>query len=128
MQEKQIYLKEKSRKKTKRKRETQECRFLIVNYLSQLTSQCAGRFDRCIYVGPPDKEARCGILRLQLSKMKRLGSDIRLEEIVDRTENYTGADLANICRKAALGALMNNREVRDGFVCTKTKKIIYIPF
>ncbi|MEM2378031.1 MAG: AAA family ATPase, partial [Candidatus Korarchaeum sp.] len=63
-----------------------------------------GRFDRLIYVPPPDKEARLQILRIH-TKGKPLAPDVDLEELAARTEGYTGADLANLVNLATLMAL-----------------------
>ncbi len=63
-----------------------------------------GRFDRVIYVPPPDEEARLEILKVHTRNMP-LAEDVNLKEIAKRTEGYTGADLAALCREAALNAL-----------------------
>ena len=63
-----------------------------------------GRFDRIIYVPPPDKKARLEILKVHTRKMP-LAPDVNLQEIAELTEGYTGADLAALCREAAMTAL-----------------------
>ncbi|MGQ4834591.1 MAG: CDC48 family AAA ATPase [Candidatus Asgardarchaeia archaeon] len=63
-----------------------------------------GRFDRIIYVPPPDKEARLEILRIYTSKMP-LADDVDLEEIARLTEGFAGSDLAALTREAAMNAL-----------------------
>jgi len=63
-----------------------------------------GRFDRIIYVPPPDREARLEILKVHTRNMP-LAEDVNLEEIAEITEGYTGADLAALCREAAIEAL-----------------------
>ncbi|OWJ53871.1 CDC48 family AAA ATPase [Pyrodictium delaneyi] len=72
-----------------------------------------GRFDRLIYVPPPDKKARLEILRIHTRKMP-LADDVDLEKIAEKTEGYTGADLEAVCREAAMIA------VREAF--KKNKK------
>jgi len=62
-----------------------------------------GRFDRVIYVPPPDEEAR-QILKVHTRRMP-LAEDVDLKEIAKKTEGYTGADLAALCREAAITAL-----------------------
>ena len=37
-----------------------------------------------------------------------LTGDVKLEEIAVATQNYTGADLAALCREAAIQAMRNN--------------------
>ncbi|MCY0882636.1 MAG: AAA family ATPase [Acidianus infernus] len=75
----------------------------------------AGRFDKLIYVGPPNKEARKEILKIHC-KNKPLAEDVDLDKIADMTERYSGADLANICqeaaRKAAIEALQTGKDVK----------------
>ncbi len=63
-----------------------------------------GRFDRVIYVPPPDEEARLEILKVHTRRMP-LAEDVDLKEIAKKTEGYTGADLAALCREAAILAL-----------------------
>jgi transitional endoplasmic reticulum ATPase len=63
-----------------------------------------GRFDRLIYVPPPDERARLEILKVHTRRMP-LAEDVDLAEIAKRTEGYTGADLAAVCKEAALAAL-----------------------
>ncbi|ORE05740.1 AAA-domain-containing protein [Rhizopus microsporus var. microsporus] len=63
-----------------------------------------GRFDQIIYVPPPDEEARLEILKIHTRNMP-LSSDVDLINIAKRTEYYTGADLQNVCREAAMEAL-----------------------
>ncbi len=63
-----------------------------------------GRFDKLVYVPPPDKEARLEILKIHTRNMP-LDKDVDLEKLADWTEGYTGADLEALCREAALIAL-----------------------
>lgn len=72
-----------------------------------------GRFDRVIYVPPPDFKARVEIFKVHTKKIK-LADDVNIEELAKRTEGYTGADIAALVREAAMLAL---REViREGKV------------
>ena len=61
-----------------------------------------GRFDRQIYVAPPDVRAREDILRVHI-RGKPVG-DLDLEMVARQTSGLTGADLANICNEAAIFA------------------------
>ena len=63
-----------------------------------------GRFDRLIYVPPPDKRARLEILRIHTRNMP-LADNVDLEHLATITEGYTGADLEAVCREAAMIAL-----------------------
>ena len=66
-----------------------------------------GRFDRVIYVPPPDEEARLEILKVHTRRMP-LAEDVDLKEIAKKTEGYTGADLEVLCREAGLAAIREN--------------------
>ncbi|MCD6195771.1 MAG: AAA family ATPase, partial [Staphylothermus sp.] len=70
-----------------------------------------GRFDRLIYVPPPDYKARIEIFKVHTKKMP-LAPDVDLEELARRTEGYTGADIAAVCREAAILALREEFKVR----------------
>lgn len=70
-----------------------------------------GRFDRVLEVSPPDSEARLEIFRIHTSNMN-LGN-IDLKELVNVTENATGAEIQAICREAGMFAVRRNAsEVR----------------
>ncbi len=63
-----------------------------------------GRFDRLIYIPPPDKEARKEIFRIHTRK-KPLADDVNLDELAEKTEGYTGADIAAVCNEAVMAAI-----------------------
>jgi len=69
-----------------------------------------GRFDRIVYVPPPDEDARFEILKVHIRGL-RLSDDVKngdykyLRDLARRTEGYTGADLAALVREAAMLAL-----------------------
>ena len=60
-----------------------------------------GRFDRQIYVGPPDCKGREEILRVH-ARNKPLSEDVNLKELAKGTGGFTGADLENLMNEAAL--------------------------
>ena len=70
-----------------------------------------GRFDRLIYVPPPDDQGREAILHVLLRNTP-LNDDVDLPKLALLTRQgwgyYTGADLSSICREAALSALEEN--------------------
>ncbi|MCW2922952.1 MAG: ATP-dependent metalloprotease FtsH [Thermoleophilia bacterium] len=68
----------------------------------------AGRFDRQLYVGPPDLKGRIEILQVH-TKDKPLAEELDLELVARRTPGATGADLANICNEAAIYAGRDGR-------------------
>jgi cell division protease FtsH len=62
-----------------------------------------GRFDRQIFVSPPDVGGRERILHVH-SRNKPLHDDVNLKLLARQTSGLTGADLANICNEAAIFA------------------------
>ena len=63
-----------------------------------------GRFDRLIYIKPPDNTSREKIFEIH-TQGKPLAEDVNLAELADMTEGYVGADIQGICREAAMLAL-----------------------
>ncbi|MEJ5293550.1 MAG: AAA family ATPase, partial [Candidatus Methanosuratincola sp.] len=63
-----------------------------------------GRFDRSVYIPIPDRAARIEIFKVHTKKMP-LDEGVDLNALADKTEGYTGADIAAVCREAALSAL-----------------------
>jgi len=63
-----------------------------------------GRFDRLIYIPPPDLEARKAIFRIHTRK-KPLAEDVDLDALAEKTEGYTGADIAAMCNEAVMLAI-----------------------
>jgi len=66
-----------------------------------------GRLDLVLYVAPPDEKGRLETIKILTKKMP-LANDVKLEEIAVATQNYSGADLAALCREAAVHAMRNN--------------------
>ena len=63
-----------------------------------------GRFDKSIFIGPPDKESRKAIFGIH-TKNRPLADDVDLEELADKTDGCTGADIAAICNEAVMNAV-----------------------
>ncbi len=63
-----------------------------------------GRFDRLLYVSPPDRESRLQILRIH-TKNKPLSEDVNLEQLAELSEGYTGADISSMSSAAVMLAL-----------------------
>jgi cell division protease FtsH len=61
-----------------------------------------GRFDRQVFVVPPDVKGRLGVLQVH-TRTKAMG-DVDLGLVAQQTSGLTGADLANICNEAAIFA------------------------
>lgn len=63
-----------------------------------------GRFDREIELRVPDREGRLEILQIHTRGMP-LAQDVDLGDMADRTYGFVGADIAAMCREAAMNAL-----------------------
>jgi cell division protease FtsH len=67
-----------------------------------------GRFDRQVFVSPPDVEGRKAILEVH-TRGKPLAKDVDFELTARQTSGLTGAELANICNEAAIFAARGMR-------------------
>ena len=63
-----------------------------------------GRFDREIEIGVPTKEGRREVLDVHARSMP-LKDDVDLDWLSEKTHGYVGADLAALCREAAMKTL-----------------------
>ncbi|XP_032420987.1 mitochondrial inner membrane m-AAA protease component AFG3L2 isoform X1 [Xiphophorus hellerii] len=64
-----------------------------------------GRFDRQIYIGPPDIKGRASIFKVHLRPLKLstdLDKDALAKKMAALTPGFSGADIANVCNEAAL--------------------------
>jgi cell division protease FtsH len=68
-----------------------------------------GRFDRQVFVPPPDMAGRRQILEVH-TRDKPLAQDVDLERVAQHAAGLTGADLANLANEAAILA---GRQKRD---------------
>ncbi len=62
-----------------------------------------GRFDRLLYVPPPEKAAREEIFKIHTAKKPLENVDIK--KLADMTEGYTGADIAALSNEAVMLAI-----------------------
>jgi transitional endoplasmic reticulum ATPase len=63
-----------------------------------------GRFDRLIYVGPPDENTRKEIFGIHtISEL--LAAEVDLDDLAKRTVDYTGADISAVCNEARMLAI-----------------------
>ncbi|KAL0974273.1 hypothetical protein UPYG_G00218060 [Umbra pygmaea] len=70
-----------------------------------------GRLDRIVYVPLPDGPTRREIFTLQLRNMP-VDQALCLDDLVARTEKYSGAEITAVCREAALLALQEDIKAR----------------
>jgi cell division protease FtsH len=68
-----------------------------------------GRFDRQVFVPPPDMKGRRQILEVH-TRDKPIGQDVDLERVARHAAGLTGADLANLANEAAILAGRSRRE------------------
>jgi len=81
-----------------------------------------GRFDTIIYVGLPDQDAREHILKMNLEGIP-MGEKFDYLEIAKKLDGYSGADIANVCRKATDYPFQ--RQIRTGSETVLLVKDIY---
>jgi transitional endoplasmic reticulum ATPase len=62
-----------------------------------------GRFDRELEINVPDKEARKEILQVHIRGMPI--KDLNIDEIIEITNGFSGADISALCKEAALKAI-----------------------
>ena len=71
-----------------------------------------GRFDRLIYIPPPDDEGREDILKVIFSKIK-VEKDIDWMEISKMMKFFSGADIAKVAREAGIMAIEDDVNVNE---------------
>jgi transitional endoplasmic reticulum ATPase len=63
-----------------------------------------GRFDRMLYIPTPDRASRAQIIKIHTSGVP-LDEDVIFEKLADRTDGYTGADIASFVQTAIMLAM-----------------------
>ena len=63
-----------------------------------------GRFDKSIYIGPPDKESREKIFKIHTAN-KPLDDDVDIGVLAEKTDGCTGADISAICNEAVMNSV-----------------------
>jgi transitional endoplasmic reticulum ATPase len=63
-----------------------------------------GRFDKLLYIPPPDKVARLNILKIH-TKRKTITEDVDLDHLADISAGSVGADLQALVKEAAMFSL-----------------------
>jgi transitional endoplasmic reticulum ATPase len=66
-----------------------------------------GRLDQLIYIPLPDRESRMSIFKANLRKSP-ISDDVDLVQLADATEGFSGADLTEICQRAAKNAIRDS--------------------
>ncbi|MGC8652198.1 MAG: AAA family ATPase [Candidatus Micrarchaeia archaeon] len=63
-----------------------------------------GRFDKLLYIKPPNDAERAQMFKYYLTKAP-LDESVDFEKLAAETKGFTGADISNICREAKTNAL-----------------------
>ena len=63
------------------------------------------RLVKRLYIPLPEGGARRRIIKNLLSKERNSLAETEVEEVVAQTEGYSGADMANLCKEAAMGPI-----------------------
>ena len=71
-----------------------------------------GRFDRIILVDVPDVESRKKIFEVHLKEVPT-SKNVKVDELVTKTEGFVGADIEALVREAAMNALRSNPDVQE---------------
>ena len=66
-----------------------------------------GRFDRLIYIPPPDQISREEIFKICFSKMK-VDKDVDFHMLAEKTPMFSGADISKVAREAGMLAIADN--------------------
>ena len=80
-----------------------------------------GRFDRLLSVPVPDIEARKEILKIHLNK-KPLADDVKIDVLAEKTDGYTGADLAALANTTSM--LVIKKHITKSKTLEKAKETI----
>ena len=68
-----------------------------------------GRLDQLIYIPMPDSDSRKSILRATLRKSP-IAKDVPLDYLAESMDKFSGADITEICQRAAKYAIRENNE------------------
>ncbi|MFA5060893.1 MAG: CDC48 family AAA ATPase [Candidatus Pacearchaeota archaeon] len=81
-----------------------------------------GRIDTILELPVPDKETRNKIFRVHTRNMP-LDKDVKIEDYIKKTEGWTGADIAALCREAGMNAIKkvykSKEKAKQGWFITK---------
>ena len=86
---------------------------VIILFLSRLTSKFKIVKIKRIYIPLPPEEGRKSLFEINLKGID-LGSDVDFDALVSITGGYSGADIANVCRDAAMMPL--RKKIAEGAI------------
>lgn len=76
-----------------------------------------GRFDKIIYIPPPDEPARAQLLTINLAKFLK---EVDVKKLATATDGYTGADLASVCQEVKMQVVRERLKGKQSPVTTET--------
>jgi transitional endoplasmic reticulum ATPase len=85
-----------------------------------------GRLDQLIYIPLPDQPSRLGVLKANLRKTP-LAKDVDLTFLAQITEGFSGADLTEICQKAAKAAVRDVHLVSNSVYRSRSQNESFNP-
>ncbi len=71
-----------------------------------------GRFDRILRVPMPDAKSRTEIFKVHTKNMP-LTKDVNLKKLIEKTEYFSGSDIENLCREAAMLVLRKDIKAKQ---------------
>ena len=79
-----------------------------------------GRIDSLVHLDIPDKKTREAIFAVHFGKMP-LAKSIKLQEYIDKTDGWTGAEIESLAREAGMSAIKKAYKIKgaEGFEVTK---------
>lgn len=84
-----------------------------------------GRIDMHFRIGPPDLEGRKQVFGIHIGAFK-VDDAVDMEDLAARTEGWTGAEIAEMCRSAMLDAELEH--ARKGIPLVLTKDSLFQSF
>jgi transitional endoplasmic reticulum ATPase len=79
-----------------------------------------GRFDKKIFIGPPDLEARVGLFKLYMAD--RPQEKIDWLDVAEKCEYYTCAEIEHLVNEAARAAVKTPRPINENDILTAIEK------
>jgi transitional endoplasmic reticulum ATPase len=76
-----------------------------------------GRFDKILYIPPPDADARKQVFALSLAKFLK---NVNLDRLAAATEGYSGADISSICQEVKMGLVRAKLKGKPSEVSTSS--------
>lgn len=74
------------------------------NFPWEIDEALRRRLEKRIYIPLPNNEGRVALLKINLREVK-VDDTVDLERIANRLKGYSGADITNVCRDAAMMSL-----------------------